>query len=300
MTPTQAIGWAGIACVVLGLLIGTYTAAKTPPVEAPRTGNRGVKRRAALAAGGLFASIEPLVRLVAAWMSRLPLHGLRRRFDQQLVHGGDWLGLSADELLALCVLSAAAMGAVGLVGAHLLEMGPIVAVLFAGIGATLPTTRLSGEIQDRFKAINRSLPAAIDLVALCMGAGLDFPGSLRQYVDKAPRKDHPLVEEFGRILQELEVGRTRRQALESFSVRAPTEAVRDFVGAVVQAEEKGNPLAEVLRIQAGMLRMRRSVAAEENAARAGVMMMGPLMLIFAAIVLLLLGPFILRGMKSGF
>jgi tight adherence protein C len=60
---------------------------------------------------------------------------------------------------------------------------------------------------------------------------------------------------------------------------------------VVQAEEKGNPLAEVLQIQATMLRMRRSVAAEESAARAGVLMMGPLMLIFATIMLIILGPF---------
>ncbi|MEZ4339553.1 MAG: hypothetical protein R3B82_23265, partial [Sandaracinaceae bacterium] len=64
--------------------------------------------------------------------------------------------------------------------------------------------------------------------------------------------------------------------------------------------EKGNPLAEVLRIQATMLRMRRSVMAEEAAARAAVLMMGPLMLIFCAIILVLLGPFIVQSMESGF
>jgi tight adherence protein C len=67
----------------------------------------------------------------------------------------------------------------------------------------------------------------------------------------------------------------------------------------VQAEEKGNPLAQVLRIQAGMLRMRRSIMAEENAARAAVMMMGPLMLIFCAIIIILLGPFIVNSMGKG-
>jgi tight adherence protein C len=80
----------------------------------------------------------------------------------------------------------------------------------------------------------------------------------------------------------------------------PTEAVKEFVSSVIQAEEKGNPLSEVLRIQARMLRMRRSVAAEQNASRAGLMMMIPLLLIFASIILLLLGPFIINGMKSGF
>ncbi|HHH28490.1 MAG TPA: type II secretion system F family protein, partial [Polyangiaceae bacterium] len=109
-----------------------------------------------------------------------------------------------------------------------------------------------------------------------------------------------LVEEFRFMLRELELGRTRRQALENFADRCPTEAVRDFVGTVIQSEEKGNPLAEVLRIQATMLRMRRSVMAEEAAARAAVLMMGPLMLIFSAIILVLLGPFIVQSMESGF
>jgi tight adherence protein C len=74
----------------------------------------------------------------------------------------------------------------------------------------------------------------------------------------------------------------------------------DFVGAVVQAEEKGNPLGEVLRIQAQMLRMRRSVMAEEAAAKAAVKLIGPLMLIFIALMLVLMGPFAINIMNSGF
>jgi tight adherence protein C len=124
-----------------------------------------------------------------------------------------------------------------------------------------------------------------------MSAGLDFPGALRQVTEKTADKGDALYEELTRILQELELGRTRKQALLSFAERAPTESVRDFVSAVVQAEEKGNPLAEVLQIQATMLRMRRSIAAEESAARAGVLMMGPLMLIFCTIMMIILGPF---------
>src|SRR5690606_11854976 len=99
----------------------------------------------------------------------------------------------------------------------------------------------------------------IDLAAMCLAAGLDFPGSVRQIVLKTPAKNAPLREEFANILQELELGRTRRQALENFADRVPHEAVHDFVGSVVQSEEKGNPLAETLTIQATMLRMRRTV-----------------------------------------
>ena len=71
--------------------------------------------------------------------------------------------------------------------------------------------------------------------------------------------------------------------------------MRDFVNAVVQAEQKGNPLARVIQVQGRMLNMRRSVAAEEAAARAGVLMIGPMVLQLGCILLLLMGPFLVKG-----
>jgi tight adherence protein C len=198
------------------------------------------------------------------------------------------------------VLSGVLFVAIGLVFCDQMALSPAFGIFFGGVGTFFPWMRVTGESADRFKAINRGLPTAIDLASLCMGAGLDFPGAIRQVVDKAASKDDPLTEELGRILQELELGRTRRQALESFADRVPTDAVKDFVGTVVQAEEKGNPLAEVLRIQARMARLRRSIMAEEAAAKAAIRMMGPLVLLFGAIILILLGPFIIQGMRSGF
>ena len=90
------------------------------------------------------------------------------------------------------------------------------------------------------------------------------------------------------------MGMTRRQALLAFSERAPLESVNEFVAAIVQAEERGNPVAEVLQIQAGVSRMRRSVKAEEAAAKAGVQMVGPLFLLFFCIMLLVMGPIVLQ------
>jgi tight adherence protein C len=293
-------GYAGMGFLVLSVVIVVYTLGKSRPTEAPLTGGRGLKRARALMGEDSFKTVEPLMRLVASWVAPFPLAKMRRQIDRQLVLAGDWLGLTANEFIALSILSAILFLGIGLAGASLIELPPTMAFFFMGLGAFLPYMRVTGEIQDRFKAINRGLPTAIDLASLCMGAGLDFPGALRQIVDKAASAEDPLTEEVQRILQELELGRTRRQALESFADRCPTDAVRDFVGAVVQAEEKGNPLAEVLRIQARMLRMRRSIMAEENAAKAAVLMMGPLMLIFGAIILILLGPFIINGMRSGF
>lgn len=292
-------GYAALAMVCSGIALGVFTLARNPPVDTPRLGARGLKRQQALAKGGVFATLEPMMRFTAGWVAHLPLGDRRRKIDEMLKHAGDWLGLTANEFVALSAISALGLGILGLALVTIAELPVVLVIFFAGLGSALPYIQASGELQRRFKEVNRALPSAIDLASLCMGAGLDFPGSIRQIVDKAGRRDS-LVEELAWILQELELGRTRRQALENFADRVPTEAVRDFVGTVVQSEEKGNPLAEVLRIQATMLRMRRSVMAEEAAARAAVLMMGPLMLIFCAIIIVLLGPFIVNSMQSGF
>jgi tight adherence protein C len=149
---------------------------------------------------------------------------------------------------------------------------------------------LSGEAQERIKNISRGLPYVIDLMALAMGAGLDFPGAVRQVVDKSSNPRDPIVEEFTLILQTLNLGRTRKDTLLEFVKRAPAATVAEFVNALVQAEERGNPVAEVLSIQATSSRVRRSVRAEEMAAKAGVKMTGPLMLVFLAVLALIVGP----------
>jgi tight adherence protein C len=130
----------------------------------------------------------------------------------------------------------------------------------------------------------------IDLLSLGLSAGLDFPGSLRQVVDKASTPDDPLIEELNLILEELRMGKTRKEALSQFAARVPGETVREFVGAVIQAEERGNPLARVLQIQAETSRQRRSVRAEEAASRASLQIIMPMVMIFVAILMLIVTP----------
>lgn len=101
------------------------------------------------------------------------------------------------------------------------------------------------------------------------------------------------------MLQELDLGHTRRSAMEGFAARIPTDQVREFVNSVVQAEEKGSPLASVLTIQAQTQRLRRSIAAEETASEAALMLLGPMTLIFLCVIVLLLGPVVVRFMTGG-
>jgi len=297
--PAQLIAYAALALIFGGAALATFVLAKNQIAQRPDLGRRGLKRSQALEEGGLFKTLELPMRVVSGWVSGLALDNMRKKLDQEITFAGDYLGLSANDLIGLSIVSGVTCITLALLASNLLGL-PSLIVIFAGaIGFYMPYLQLTGVRSERFKAVNRSLPTAIDLAALCMGAGLDFPGALRQVVDKASSREVVLVEELNRILQELELGHTRRKALEGLAERVPTEAVKDFVGTVVQAEEKGTPLAEVLTIQARMLRMRRSVMAEEGAAKAGMMMMGPLMMMFICVLAILIGPFVVKWMTSG-
>jgi tight adherence protein C len=293
MTPT--ILWLSLSIIGLSVSALVYPIAAIAPAQKPVLGYRGNKRGQMAAKGGLFTLIEPLMRVGAGWISRIELTRYRARIDNLLIQAGDHIGITPDEFLALSVLSALLLGTVGVVVSRILEAGVLFSIVGVLLGTTLPYVRIQSEIKSRFKEINRTLPAVIDLAALCMGAGSDFPGAIRLVVNTAHGKKGIVEEEFGRILQEIEVGHTRKEALEAFLLRAPTDSVRDFVNATVQAEQKGNPLSEVLQIQAQTLRLHRSVAAEEAAARAGLLMMIPLMLLLCCILLVLIGPFIING-----
>ena len=299
MSPTRLLGFGALALIAGGLFVITLILGRNPPAKRPELGLRGLKRRRALEAGGLFKTTEPAIRLVAGWFDGVPMPKLRKQVQEQITYAGDWLGLSANEFIALTLMCGLGMMGFGFFAVFMLDLPVILVMVAVFMGMYIPWSRLTGEAQERFKSVNRSLPTSIDLAALCMSAGLDFPGAVKQIVDKSSSKDAVIKEEFGRILQELELGHTRRKALEGFAERVPIDAVKDFVNTVVQAEAKGTPLSEVLMIQARMLRMRRSVRAEENAAKAGIMMMGPLMLMFVCIILLLLGPFVVKWMATG-
>ena len=276
----------------VGLLVHALAAAPRPP--ASYLGIRGAQRRRAARTSALFARIEPVLR----WLGRLidPLFSasLRRRIDRQLTLSGDFWGLSPGECCALTLLSGAAGLASGLALGAVFQRTLLYAMTFGLIGAVLPYLQLSTLEQARMKEIRNGLPHVIDLLTLAVSAGLDFPGALRQIVDKSSAKEGALTLELALILQELEVGKTRSQALSQFAERAPGDSVREFVSAVIQAEARGNPLAHVIEIQADASRQRRSTRAEEAASHAGVKMLVPMVLVFGAILLLIVAPMILQ------
>jgi tight adherence protein C len=290
---TALLPYAAMALAGLGLFVGVMVLAKEPPRVIQRLGLRGVKRATALE--GRFRLLEPAVRYLAAAIEKLPIDGMRRRAATDLRLAGDYLGLTPNEYIALTIMSGMGGIVVG-VGFLFVKASVWVVVFWGAIGFLLPWLRVREEIKQRHKHVNASLPGAIELAALCLGAGLDFPGALRQVIETAPDRQKPLYEELRHIMQEIELGRTREKALENFASRVPTVPVRDFVSAVIQAERKGTPLADVLRVQAGLQRTARSTRIEEAAARASVVMNVPLVLLLGATLLLLLAPVVLKYM----
>lgn len=296
-----------LAVFSLSVMLLYTTLCRVPVPMAVRLGYQGVQRRRALEAGGFFPTLEPLMRFVAGLLassSLVPvLKKIRTRQEKAVLQADHCLGLSPDELSALSLISAVGLGgsvfglavAIEVLRGGVVEKAYLFGALGAAFGLVLPTLQLQEVIRSRMKVIARGLPHAIEVVAMCMGAGLDFPGALRQLCTDKPGEGDALTRELSVILEQLRLGHTRKVALRNFSERVPSDAVRDFVNAVVQAEEKGNPLAHVIQVQGRILSQRRSVAAEEAAARAGVLMVVPMMILVTCILLLLLGPFMVKG-----
>lgn len=277
------------------VLFLTFGLASAPTQPGNRLGLRGLKRQRALSKSPLWRAVEPFVRWLGVRVRGLLARDLRERIDRKISLAGDVMGLTAEEFVALSLMSL-----LGGIAFALAASGPtglsvnLALTLFVPIAAAAPHLQVGGLAQERLVSISRGLPFAIDLLAMAMSAGLDFPGAVRQVVDKAPNPEDPTIEEMSLLLQGIQIGRSRREVLEEFARRAPCDAVLEFTSAVVQAEQRGNPLSDVLQIQAATYRTRRSVNAEEAAAKAGVKMTAPLFLAFVSVLLLVMGPLVVK------
>lgn len=207
------------------------------------------------------------------------------------LRGADWVGV---KLLALI-----AFGIGGFLLGMLLTRGQFtVALLFALFGAALgylaPEFWLGRKIRERSMAMTLQLPDVLDLLTISVEAGLGFDAALQKCVEKM---EGPLVDEFAQALAEVRMGRTRRDALRDVAKRADSQPVNNFIGAIVQAEQLGVPIAKVLQIQSNQLRIERRQRAEEAAAKAPVKMLFPMVgCIFPTIFIVILGPAIVTVM----
>lgn len=219
--------------------------------------------------------------------------------EKKLLQAGRPLGLEAREFSALKYLAAAALAALfAWLGARW-HLPPPRSYLFflpgAALGWYLPDLYLAAKIRERQEAVRRELPDALDLLTVCVEAGLGFDGALLKVAEK---KKGLLSREFLHLLQEVNMGRPRREAFRDLAERLGVEEFSSFAQAVITADRLGISLANVLRASAAQMRQKKRQRAEELAMQAPVKMLFPLVFcIFPAVFLVLLGPAFIKIMQ---
>ncbi|PIE81978.1 MAG: type II secretion system protein [Chloroflexi bacterium] len=234
----------------------------------------------------------PIIRRFSEIIIRITPQNTLERTTRQLELAGDPRNMSAAGFWMLRILSTLGLG--GLTTLMMIRNGAATGrIILFGLGGLLlgfilPAMLLRSIIDRRKQAIIKKLPDALDLMTICVDAGLTFNAAMQKVDDKW---DDPLALEFGRVIYEMQLGKSRRAALKDMSERIDVPDVTSFIAAILQAEQLGVGIGKVLRIQSEQMRVRRRQRAEEKAQQAPVKMTFPLVfLIFPSIFVVLLGP----------
>jgi tight adherence protein C len=280
----------------LGLAIAILVIAVLPT----RPGEGGVagalaaieKRYARGAEAGTHKAVDPFAAL-PGWLRGLALRlsptGIAAKLQRRLDIAGNPSRWNPDRVLAVKGLGLVVLGALGmLIGAH----KPALLILYAGVGGGagffLPDLLLYNAGLRRQERIQAALPDAIDMLTICVEAGLGFDAALAQV---ARNTSGPLAAELARGIQEMQIGKSRTQALRAMTERTTVAELRAFVSALVQAGELGISVAKVLREQANEMRVKRRQRAEEKAQKVPVKILFPLIVcLFPALFVVIIGP----------
>jgi len=181
-------------------------------------------------------------------------------------------------------------------GTNVDGMSILLMIMLTGTGAYLPHVWLKAKARQRQNQILKSLPDAIDLLTTSVEAGLGIDAGLAQVAEKVRG---PIAVEIRRVLRDMAMGSSRRDALNGFAERTELQDVQQFVNAIIQAEQMGVSLGHVIRVQADQMRVKRRQRAEALAYKAPVKMVFPLVFfIFPAIFVIVLGPAMIQIMDS--
>ncbi|MBI2755702.1 MAG: type II secretion system F family protein [Chloroflexi bacterium] len=246
--------------------------------------------------------LRPLIRRMADMMQRAQASRQSGRKKAQgpsgieaiqlrLVMAGNPYGWTASDFMGTKAFAALVLGGILF---FLMTVGGkgALGLVFGGIGAAMgwfgPDLIVRSKMQARQKAVQRSLPDALDLLVISVEAGLGFDAAIARMVEK---KDNPLTREFGRVIAEMRVGRSRREALKDMIQRTNVPDLNNFVGAILQAEQLGVSVTKVLGVQADQMRTLRRQRAEELAAQLQLKMLVPIAIfIMPSLCVVIIGP----------
>jgi tight adherence protein C len=234
----------------------------------------------------------PLLARAQGLGRRLTPSDSNERIREKLELAGNPPGWTVDRVMAGKVVGFAVALVVSLVLAFAMGLSflvmllAVVGISFAGYMA--PNLYLYQKAHDRSEQLQRALPDAIDLLTISVESGLGFDAAVAQV---AKNTDGPLSEEFARMLQEMQIGRGRSEALRSMADRTDLPDLRSFVSSMVQADAFGIPVGQVLRVQSSEIRIKRRQWAEEMAQKVPVKILVPLIFcILPCLFVAVLGP----------
>jgi len=289
---------------ILLLIVGLASGSPVDPVQARLTqlGSVQAKNLEELELQQPFAerTLRPLVARLSRMGGRLSKVSSTEVAEKRLAMAGNPGDLKLTDWMGVKILVSIAMAAIlflvfGVLSANLTS-GLFLAVLGAGIGYLVPEFWLGRKIKARQKVILVMIPDTLDLLTISVRAGLGFDAALAKVVEKLPG---PLSDEFRRALAEVRVGKARRDALRDMVPRTNVAPLSNFIGAIVQAEQLGVSISKVLQIQSEQLRIERRQRAEEQAAKAPIKMLFPLVgCIFPSLFIVILGPALISIAKT--
>jgi tight adherence protein C len=277
---------AGIALLAISAL-----QVARPRVAADRDRRRALDRVRASAdvtAAAVPDSRRSIFGRVAALLAQVHRRVWRKQTDHEITLSLRRAGVSrrfTAELFMAGRVAATAFGVfVGFTLAH--GMGRILlGLVFAAAGVILPGFLLSKAATRRAERIDQELPHFVDQLALVIEAGMSFDAAVNYLVDA---HEGALAEEMRRVLTELRVGESRREAIRNFARRVGSEDATAFANAVLASDQLGSPLSEILRAQASDLRHRRQTYAEERAQKAPVKMLLPMAIFILPVMFVLI------------
>ncbi len=222
-----------------------------------------------------------------------------QRLEYRVEAAGFPAGWDINRVILLKVLSALFGAALGFFAMLIFSLGfgILLMIVLTVAGFYIPDYFLEKRAESRTLDMRRSLADTVDILNLTLEAGVGFDSALRMV---AQNTDGPLAEEFGRVVQEITVGKSRAEALYSLAERTKDDDLRRFCQTCVRAERRGTPFGEILDIQAQELRTKRRQYAEEAAQKVPVKILFPMMLfVLPVLMIVVMGPAGIMIMQSG-
>lgn len=242
--------------------------------------------------------IRPALKRLGRFIEQSIPANARQQLNLKLQLAGRPGGMATTDFVAFRYVLTAFLCSLGiLIG--ILVGNPIWLAVLAAIGAIIglygPTFWLNRRIKSRKTEMQNDLPDVIDVLVVCVEAGLTFEASIERVAEKF---EHSLAEEFGRVIQEIRLGRPRLDALSDMGQRLGVEELNNFVQAIVQSEQLGSGVARILRAQSDEIRTKHLLTAQEKGARASLKMLIPMLgCIFPTLWVIILGPAFLLAIK---